>query len=63
MAYKIVAPARQDETLDPMLKKLYVCEAKGCGIVYERNAKYCPDHATAAQRVETEAEFAAQKQA
>jgi hypothetical protein len=59
MAYKIVAAPRQDETLDPMLKKMYVCECKGCGIVHERNAKYCADHALASQRVETEAEFAA----
>jgi hypothetical protein len=58
MAYKIIAAPRQDETLDPMLKRLYVCEAKGCGIIHERNAKFCLDHATAAQRVETEAEFA-----
>jgi hypothetical protein len=51
--------ALQDETLDPMFKKVYVCEVKGCGISHGRNAKFCLDHATAAQRVETEAEFAA----
>jgi hypothetical protein len=28
MAYKIVAVPRQDETLDPILKKFYVCECK-----------------------------------
>lgn len=59
MTYKIVAAPRQDETLDPMLKKMYVCECRGCGIVSERKARFCADHATPAQRVETEAEFAA----
>ena len=58
MAYKIVAPPRQDETLAPMLKTLYVCEAKGCGWVSERKARYCADHVMASQRVECEAEFA-----
>jgi hypothetical protein len=50
-----------DETLDPMLKKLYVCEAKGCGWVSERKAKFCADHVMASQRIECEAEFAARK--
>lgn len=56
MPYVRVTPPQQDEAF-AVRKTLYVCEAKGCGLIHERKARFCIDHATAPQRVETEKEF------
>lgn len=57
MGYKIVSAPKQEETLDPMLKKMYICSCRGCGWIHEKNTMYCADHKTAADRRETEAEW------
>ena len=58
---KLVIPPKQDEA-NAILKSLYVCEAKGCGYVHERKAKFCKDHATPADRIEVEKEWAERNQ-
>lgn len=56
MAYKRSA-ATPGRNTGPVAQETVVCETKCCGIVDDRNAKSCADHALAPQRVEYEAEF------
>lgn len=56
MSYVKVLPPKQDE-VNAVIKTLYVCEAKGCGWVSERKAKYCEFHTHAADREECEKEY------
>ena len=58
MYIKRISAPQQDEA-NAVMKSLYVCEALGCGWISDRKAKYCIDHATAPQRVETENEYLA----
>lgn len=57
MGYRsMVAPPKQDEA-NAVIKTLYVCQCKGCGIVHDRNARFCADHAIVSSRAETEKEY------
>ncbi len=49
-------PAKQDEGGTAIVKSLYICETPGCGIVHERKARFCSDHALVNDRAETIAE-------
>lgn len=50
---RIIKPPQQDEGL-AMVKSLFVCETKGCSIVHERKAKFCPDCSDKSVRDEIE---------
>jgi hypothetical protein len=54
MAYQEIY---QDESTQKRLKSLYICITPGCRIVMETKRKFCPDHMTAEDRVETMKEF------
>ena len=51
------APAPKQDEANAIIKSLYICEARGCGDITERKAKFCKFHATPEQRIEVEAEY------